>query len=81
MLGWHGQIGHVHQFNVEDQVGLLRNSRMSGVGSRMAFCAIGQLPGDEDAALAADPHAVKALVEAGNHAAKALREWHGLGDI
>jgi hypothetical protein len=80
-LGRSGHLGHVDKFNVEDQVGLFRNSRMSGVGSLTAFCAIGQLPGDEDAALAANLHACKALVKAGNDAAKALRELHGLGNI
>jgi hypothetical protein len=40
--------------------------------------SIAQLPGDEDAALAAHLHARKALVEAGNCAANPLRKAHGL---
>ena len=44
------------------------------VRSRASARAIGQLPRDEQAALAPDLHSLKPLVEAGNHAAKALRK-------
>ena len=54
---------------------------MSGVWPRTAFGAVGQLPGNEDAPLAANLHAFIALIKAGNDAAHTLREWHGLRDI
>jgi hypothetical protein len=74
-----GHIGHVHQFDIEDQVGFCGNSRMvrATVGHRAR--SIGHLPGDEDAALAADFHAGKSLVKADNRAANALRKRHRLG--
>ena len=40
--------------------------------------SVGELPGDEEATLATDLHAGKALVEAGDEAAHALRKLHGL---
>jgi hypothetical protein len=51
---------------------------MSRIRSRPATCAVGQLPGDKQAALAADLHAPKSLVEAGNQAAHSLRKRHRL---
>lgn len=51
---------------------------MGWVGTGAAFGAIGQLPGDEQAAPAADLHAGESLVEAGNQAAHALGKGHGL---
>ena len=52
---------------------------MSGVGTGAAFGAVCQLPGDEEAALSANLHAVETLVEAGNEAAHALGKCKGLG--
>lgn len=40
--------------------------------------SIGQLPGNEDPALAANFHAGKPLVEAGNRSAHSLVKWKGL---
>jgi hypothetical protein len=51
---------------------------MGSVGAGPAFGAIGELPGDEETALAADLHAVEALIEAGNEAAHALGKCEGL---
>ena len=75
--GWRRHVHHVYQFNVKDQVGLGRNSWMRRVRPLPALCAISQLPRDEQTALAADFHARKALVEAGNQPPHPLRKSHG----
>jgi hypothetical protein len=80
-LGRCGHLAHIHQFDVEDQVGLGWNSRMGGVWPRTAFGPVRQLPGDEDAALAVNLHAFIALIKAGNDAAHTLWKRHGLGNI
>jgi hypothetical protein len=49
-----------------------------GIGTGTALCSIGQLPGNEEATLAANLHACESLVEAGNQAAHPLRKCHGL---
>ena len=41
----------------------------------MSVGAVGELPGDEDAALAADAHSVEAGVHSGNDLTLALRAW------
>lgn len=51
---------------------------MGSIRAGAAARAIGELPGDEEAALSADFHAVKALVEAGNQASHALGKAEGL---
>jgi hypothetical protein len=40
--------------------------------------SISELPGNKEPTLATDLHTAKALIEAGNEASHALREWHGL---
>ena len=52
---------------------------MGGVGTWAASGAVCQLPGDKETALAANLHAVEALVEAWNEAAHTLRKCEGLG--
>jgi hypothetical protein len=77
--GLHGRhLAHLDQINVEDQVGFSGNSRMIRAMVRDRARSIGQLPGDEDAALAANLHAGKALVKAWNRSAYALRKGHRL---
>lgn len=46
---------------------------------RHGAIAVGQCPGDEDAALAADVHAIHGEVKAGNHAANGVRKLQRLG--
>jgi hypothetical protein len=52
--------------------------RMSGGMIRNHSCSIGQLPGDEQAALAANLHSGKSLIEAWNQTPHALGKRHGL---
>jgi hypothetical protein len=47
---------------------------MVGIRPRTPHGAIGQLPRDKDTSLAADLHAIKALIKASKGLAKALRE-------
>ena len=54
---------------------------MVGIRSRTPHGSIGQLPGNEDTALAADLHAIKALIKACYGLAIALREWQRLGRL
>ena len=82
---WRGRhLGDFHQLDIEDQVGFRGNSRM-----RRAACfirgaigdhtrSIGELPRNEQAALAANLHSAKSLIEARNEAAHALGKRHGL---
>ena len=75
----HGRhLVHFDQFNVENQVGFRGYSRMIRVMVGDRACSVSQLPGNENAALAADPHACKALVKADNRAAHTLRKRHRL---
>ena len=53
-------VGLGDEFDVEDEVGL------GGDDGRRAAVAVGELVGDEEAALAADVHAVEAGVPAGD---------------
>src|ERR1035441_1201808 len=78
MIRWHRDIALIHQFNVEDEIGLCWNAWMRLVRPRTPERAVGQLPGDEKTALAADLHSRKALVKPRNHAAQALGEADGL---
>ena len=71
VVGRLGKIGYIHQLNVKNEIRLGRNPRMGGIGAGMALGSVGQLPGDKQPALAANFHAVKAIVEAGNQAAEA----------
>jgi len=71
------QFAYVDQLYIEDKVGLGRNSYVGGltVPGRLlgdVARAVSELPGDEEAALAANVHAVEALVEARDQAARAL---------
>ena len=87
--GRHGRtrlhLRHVHEFHVEDEVGFggnareARNPRCRRRTRRLVAQPVGQLPGNEDAALASNPHAGEPGVEAGNHTAKALWQRRGLG--
>ena len=53
---------------------------MGSIRTGTAFCAVCELPGNEDAALAADLHAINAQVQAGHGpTARALEEAEGLG--
>ena len=72
------EVSNFDKFDVKDQIGLGRDSRMGGVGAGTAFGSISELPGNEQATLAADLHTVKTLVEAGDEASHALRKCHGL---
>ena len=47
----------------------------------MAFFSIGKLVGNEQAALAADAHALEALVPSDDDAPEALQEFDGLAAI
>src|ERR1039458_4129894 len=78
MIWWHREFDYIHQLDVKDQVSLGRNPRMRRVRTRTSACTVCQLPGDENAALAANLHAFKSLVPAWNYATKALREADGL---
>ena len=73
-----GHVGHINQFDVEDEIGFCGDAGMVGSVVGDGSNSIGELPGNKEAALAADLHTAKALVEAGNEASHALREWHGL---
>ena len=83
----HGRTGchcryviHAHQFKIEDQVSFGWNTWMGSIRTGTAFCAVCELPGNEDAALAADLHAINAQVQAGHGpTARALEEAEGLG--
>ena len=79
MPRWHHDVAHVHQFHVKNQIGLFRNSGMSGIRTGPSLRAVSQLPRNEDAALAANLHAGKSLVKARNRAPIALREADRLG--
>src|ERR1035437_6724123 len=78
MIRWHRNIALIHQFNIEEEIGLCWNAWMRLVRPRTPERAVGQLPGDEKTALAADLHSRKALVKPRNHAAQALGEADGL---
>lgn len=78
VVGRHRHLCYIDQFHVEDQISLGRNHRVGGVGTDAPLCSIGQLPGNEEAALAADLHAIETLVPARNDAAKALGKSDGL---
>ena len=74
----HLHFGHIHQLDIEDEIGLGGNAwvvRTVGHGAR----TIGHLPGNEDAALATDFHAIETVVEAGDNSAYAYRNRHGHG--
>ena len=71
-------VGDFDQFHIEDEIGLGGDAGMVGTVGNVAG-SVSELPGNEDAALATDSHAGKTVVEAGNDAADALRERHGLG--
>ena len=77
-IRWGRHIGDVHQFHVEDEIGFGRNHRVSWIWPDAASFAVSQLVGNEQATLAANLHAGKSLVKAGNQPAIALRESHGL---
>jgi hypothetical protein len=65
-------LGYRDELDVEDEIRLGRNAGMLGIAARAAVLAVGQLPGNEEAALATNVHAVEALIESGNEAAEAL---------
>lgn len=73
-----GQILDADKFDIKDQISLRRDDRVSGVGTRPSAIAVGELPGDKQPPPASDMHALKALIEAGNQAAKALRKLERL---
>lgn len=64
----------IDKFDIEDEVGPGRNGGT-------AMLAIGQLPGDKEAALAAYAHAFEALVPSEDDAVGALGELDGLAAI
>jgi hypothetical protein len=73
-------VGYVNQFDVEDEVGEGRNPRVGCIGAGAALGAVSQLPGDEQAALSANLHAFKSLVEARKRPSsrrRSLSEWVG----
>lgn len=71
-------VGHIDKLDVENEIGLGWDPRVSGVWSRPPARAICQLPGDEQAAFAANLHTFESLIEARNEAAHALRKGHWL---
>jgi hypothetical protein len=73
-----GHLGYVNQFYVEDQVGLGRDTWVVGRVTGNVARPVGKLPGNKEPALAANLHSCKALVEAGDEAAVALREGQRL---
>jgi len=72
---WRVRVVLVDELNIEDQVGLWRNHR------RATFLAIGELVGDEEAALATDTHAFEALVPASDDTFESLGKLDGLPSI
>ena len=55
---------------------------MGSIRTGTAFCAVGQLPGNENAALAADLHAINAQIQTGHGAtARSLEEAKRLGGL
>src|SRR5271165_2666951 len=62
------------QFDIEDQVGF-------GGDRAASRCPVGQLPGNEETALAANAHSIEALIPAGDDAMPALDEFKGLAAI
>jgi hypothetical protein len=76
--GGGGHVGYVNQFDVEDEVGFRRDPGMFGTVVGDGAHSVGELPGDEEAALATNLHAAEALIEAGNEAPHALGKCHGL---
>jgi ABC-type polar amino acid transport system ATPase subunit len=73
-----GHIGLFHQRDIEDQVGLRWNRRMVGSVVGNIAQSVGQLPGNENAALAAHLHTVKALIKAHKYTSLSLRKRHRL---
>jgi hypothetical protein len=73
----HGHIRDVHQLDIEYEVSLGGNSRMCCIGARAACGTVGKLPGNEQATLAADLHAIETLVPTRNYAAKTLGKSNG----
>ena len=59
------------EFDVEDELGL------GGDGAGLPLGAVGELVGDEEAALAADAHACEAGVPAGDDLVPAVGEGEG----
>ena len=71
-------VGYVNQFDIEDQVGFCGDAGMVGTVVGDGAHSVGELPGNEEAALATDLHSGKALIEAGDEAPHALGKCHGL---
>src|ERR1019366_5089798 len=69
-----GHVRYFHKLDIEDEVGLGGDPRVRGVWPWTSRRSVRQLPGNKQAAFAADLHAVEALVPAGNDAAKTLRK-------
>ena len=76
MILRHLEIAHIHELDVEDEVGPGGNAGVGG-GSGTAARTVGELPGNEETALAAYAHSVESLIEAGNDATEALWEADG----
>jgi hypothetical protein len=74
MIRRHLHLRHIHEFNVENEVRLRRNSRMRWIRSRASVRTVSQLPGDKEPAFAPDLHSSEPLVEAWNYAAESLRK-------
>jgi hypothetical protein len=70
----HLHLRHVDELNVENQVGLGRNSRMRRIRPRASARTVSELPGNKQPAFASDFHSSKSLVEPRNHAAESLRK-------
>ena len=78
VVGWHLNVRHVHQFQIQNQIRLGGNRRMIRIRRWTFPRTQPQLPGHKHAPLAADPHAVKSLVPAGKRTAHALDHRSGL---
>ena len=79
-IGTCRHVADIYQFDVENQIGLRRNSRVSSVRTGAAACPICQLPGDEQAPLAANLHTAKSLIEARDQA-KRKQTFELLGEL
>lgn len=76
--GTAGRLRHIHQFYIEDQIGLCGNRWMIGAAYGNLPITETQLPGNIDAALSTDLHARYSHVPAGKRAAATHHHRHWL---
>lgn len=78
MIRWQLKIGDINQLDIENEIGLGGNAGVGRIGAGTSARAVRQFPRDEETALAADLHSLKALIESRNNAAETLRKADGL---